>query len=68
MTKGKKFQYTYRVYFTNTDWDKHRVVHFYRQRGDAENVIKEEKEGFAIENILSEDFLLFGNSTISFLS
>jgi len=52
-----EFQYTYRVYFTNTDWDKHKVVHFYRQRGDAENVIKEEKEGFAIENILAEDFL-----------
>ena len=61
--KGKQlplfpqFQYTYRVYFTNTDWDKHKIVHFYRQRGDAENVIKEEKEGFAVENILSEDFL-----------
>jgi len=52
-----EFQYTYRVYFTNTDWDKHRVVHFYRQRGDAENIIKEEKEGFAVDNILAEDFL-----------
>lgn len=52
-----EYQYTYRVYFTNTDWDKHKVVHFYRQRGDAENVIKEQKEGFATENILSEDFL-----------
>ena len=52
-----EFQYTYKVYFTNTDWDKHRVVHFYRKRGDAENVIKEEKEGFAVENILNEDFL-----------
>jgi len=53
-----EFQYTYRVYFTNTDWDKHRVVHFYRERGDAENVIKEEKEGFAVENILAEDFMV----------
>ena len=52
-----EYEYTYRIYFTNTDWDKHKVVHFYRQRGDAENVIEEEKEGFAIENILSEDFL-----------
>jgi len=52
-----EYEYTYRVYFTNTDWDKHKVVHFYRQRGDAENVIKEQKEGFAVENILSEDFL-----------
>jgi len=52
-----EYQYTYRVYFTNTDWDKHKVVHFYRQRGDAENVIKEQKEGFAVENILAEDFL-----------
>jgi hypothetical protein len=49
--------YTYRIYFTNTDWSKSRVVHFYRGRGDAENVIKEEKEGYAVENILSEDFL-----------
>jgi len=30
-----EFQYTYRAYFTNTDWDKHKVVHFYRERGDA---------------------------------
>ncbi len=52
-----EYEYTYRVYFTNTDWDKHKVVHFYRKRGDAENVIKEQKEGFAVENILSEDFL-----------
>jgi len=52
-----QFQYSYRVYFTNTDWDKHEVVHFYRKRGDAENVIKEEKEGFAVDNILAEDFL-----------
>ena len=52
-----QFQYTYRVYFTNTDWDKHKVVHFYRQRGDAENVIKEQKEGFAVGNILAENFL-----------
>jgi len=52
-----EFQYSYRVYFTNTDWDKHEVVHFYRKRGDAENVIKEEKEGFAVENILAEDFM-----------
>ncbi len=28
-----------------------------RKRGDAENVIKEEKEGFAVGNILAEDFL-----------
>ncbi len=52
-----QYQYTYRIYFTNTHWDKHKVVHFYRQRGDAENVIKEQKEGFAVDNILSEDFL-----------
>jgi len=52
-----EYEYSYRIYFTNTDWDKHKVVHFYRQRGDAENVIKEEKEGFAVENILSGDFL-----------
>ncbi len=52
-----EFDYSYRVYFTNTDWSKHRVVHFYRGRGDAENVIKEQKEGYGVENILSEDFM-----------
>jgi len=57
-----EFQYSYRVYFTNTDWSKHRVVHFYRGRGDAENVIKEEKEGYGVENILSEDF--FANAAL----
>ena len=31
-----EYQYTYRVYFTNTDWDKHKVVHFYRERGDVD--------------------------------
>jgi len=52
-----EFEYSYRVYFTNTDWSKHGVVHFYRQRAEAENVIKELKEGYAVENILSEQFL-----------
>lgn len=52
-----EFEYTYRLYFTNTDWDAHTVVHFYRKRGDAENTIKELKEGFALDHILSEDFL-----------
>jgi hypothetical protein len=52
-----EFGYSYRIYFTNTAWAKSEVVHFYRDRGDAENVIKEEKEGYAVENILSEDFL-----------
>lgn len=52
-----EFGYSYRIYFTNTDWPKSEVAHFYRKRGDAENVITEEKEGYAVENILSEDFL-----------
>jgi hypothetical protein len=52
-----QFEYTYRIYFTNKDRDKHKLVNLYRKRGDAENVIKEEKEGFGVENILSEDFL-----------
>jgi len=52
-----EFGYSYRIYFTNTAWAKSEVVHFYRARGDAENVIKEEKEGYAVEHILSEDFL-----------
>ena len=52
-----EFDYSYRLYFTNTEWSKHGVVHFYRGRGDAENVIKEEKEGYGVENILSEDFM-----------
>jgi hypothetical protein len=33
------------------------VVRFYRKRGDAENVIRELKEGYAADHILSEDFL-----------
>ena len=52
-----EFDYSYRLYFTNTEWSKHGVVHFYRGRGDAENIIKEEKEGYGVENILSEDFM-----------
>lgn len=52
-----QYEYTYRIYFTNGQRDKHELVQLYRKRGDAENVIKEEKEGFGVENILSEDFL-----------
>jgi hypothetical protein len=52
-----QYEYSYRIYFTNGDRDKHKLVRLYRQRGDAENVIKEEKEGFGVENILSEDYL-----------
>lgn len=52
-----EYEYTYRIYFTNNDRDKHELVNLYRERGDAENVIKEEKEGFGLDNILSEDFL-----------
>lgn len=51
-----EYEYSYRIYFTNKDYDKHELVQLYRDRGDAENVIKEEKEGFGVENILSEDF------------
>jgi len=52
-----QYEYTYRIYFTNRDRDKHKLAQLYRKRGDAENVIKEEKEGFGVENILSEDYL-----------
>ena len=52
-----EFEYTYRLYVTNTDWSSHKVVRFYRKRGDAENVIRELKEGYAAGHILSEDFL-----------
>ena len=52
-----EYEYSYRIYFTNKDYNKHELVQLYRDRGDAENVIKEEKEGFGVENILSEDFL-----------
>jgi hypothetical protein len=52
-----EFEYTYRLYITNTDWSPHKVVRFYRKRGDAENVIRELKEGYAADHILSEDFL-----------
>jgi hypothetical protein len=52
-----EFEYTYRLYITNTDWSPHKVVRFYRKRGDAENLIRELKEGYALDHILSEDFL-----------
>lgn len=52
-----EFEYTYRLYVTNTDWNRHKVVRFYRKRGDAENVIRELKEGYAADHILSENFL-----------
>jgi hypothetical protein len=52
-----EFEYTYRLYLTNTDWSRHKVVRFYRKRGNAENVIRELKEGYAADHILSEEFL-----------
>jgi hypothetical protein len=52
-----EFEYTYRLYVTNTDWSAHKVVRFYRKRGNAENHIRELKEGYALDHILSEDFL-----------
>ncbi|HRD02838.1 MAG TPA: transposase [Candidatus Saccharicenans sp.] len=33
------------------------MVRFYRQRGQAENLIRELKEGYGLNHILSEDFL-----------
>jgi len=42
------FEYIYRLYVTNTDWNRHKVVRFYRKRGDAENVIRELKEGMRL--------------------
>jgi len=52
-----EFDYSYRFYLTNTVWNKNVVVRFYRKRGDAENVIRELKEGYGVDHILSEDFL-----------
>jgi len=52
-----EFEYSWRLYVTNTDWSRHKVVRFYRKRGNAENVIRELKEGYAADHILSEDFL-----------
>jgi hypothetical protein len=52
-----EFEYSYRLYVTNTDWSAHKVVRFYRQRGQAENLIRELKEGYGLNHILSEDFL-----------
>lgn len=52
-----EFEYTYRLYITNTDWSSHKVVRFYRKRANAENLIRELKEGYALDHILSEDFL-----------
>jgi len=52
-----EFEYSYRLYITNTDWSPHKVVRFYRKRADAENLIRELKQGYALDHILSEDFL-----------
>jgi len=52
-----EFEYSYRLYVTNTDWSAHKVVCFYRKRGEAENVIRELKQGYALVHILSEHFL-----------
>jgi hypothetical protein len=52
-----EFEYGYRIYVTNTVWSATKVVRFYRQRGDAENVIRELKEGYALDHILAEEFL-----------
>jgi len=52
-----EFEYSYRLYVTNTTWSAAKVVRFYRKRGDAENVIRELKEGYGIDHVLSEEFL-----------
>jgi len=52
-----ELEYSYRIYVTNTPWSPTKVVRFYRQRGDAENVIRELKDGFGIDHILAEEFL-----------
>jgi hypothetical protein len=52
-----EFGFRYRIYITNTDWSRSKVVRFYRKRADAENVIKELKDGFGIDHVLSEEFL-----------
>jgi hypothetical protein len=52
-----EFEYSYRLYVTNTAWSPSRVVRFYRKRGDAENVIRELKEGYGLDHILAEEFL-----------
>jgi len=52
-----EFEYSYRFYLTNTAWSPTRVVRFYRKRGDAENLIRELKEGYGLDHILAEEFL-----------
>ncbi len=52
-----EFEYSYRIYVTNTAWSPTQVVRFYRKRGDAENVIRELKEGYGLDHILAEEFL-----------
>ena len=52
-----EFEYAYRLYLTNTDWSTHMVVRLYRKCAEAENIIRELKEGYALDHILSEDFL-----------
>jgi hypothetical protein len=49
-------QYDYQIYVTNLlDVPAH-VVHFYRQRGDAENYIKEQKYDIQLDHLMTDSF------------
>jgi hypothetical protein len=48
--------YSYSAYVTNFDWTPLDVYRFYNHRGNAENLIKEGKHGFGIDQIPTGDF------------
>jgi hypothetical protein len=48
--------YSYSAYVTNFDWAPLDVYRFYNHRGNAENLIKEAKYGFGINQIATGDF------------
>ena len=49
--------YRYSVYLTNKDLPSVQIWEIYKQRGDAENGIKELKYGFALETFCMNNFL-----------
>jgi hypothetical protein len=48
--------YSYSAYVTNLNWTPLDIYRFYNHRGNAENLIKEGKYGFGIDQIPTSDF------------
>lgn len=51
-----RWGYSYSAYVTNISWACLDVYRFYNHRGNAENLIKESKAGFGIDQIPTGDF------------